>query len=44
MPGLDPGIHAVVPLQKFGRRLQWIGRMDCRLKPGNDAMKNRSRK
>jgi hypothetical protein len=44
MPALDAGIHAVVPLHKFSRRLERIGRMDCRVKPGNDAVKNRSRK
>jgi hypothetical protein len=33
MPGLDPGIHRKKALQSKG--------MDCRVKPGNDAVVTR---
>jgi hypothetical protein len=42
MPGLDSGIHTEVPLHKFGTQSQRIGSMDCRIKFGNDDVKNRS--
>jgi hypothetical protein len=36
MPGLDPGIHADFPNVKALPLRQPIGRMDCRIKSGND--------
>jgi len=40
--GLDPVVHAEAP-QMTKRNCKRHRRMDCRVKPGNDDMRNRSR-
>ena len=41
--GLDPVVHADEPLIQSATLAKRLRCMDCRVKPGNDEMKNRSR-